>query len=127
MVFYVIFRFWCTLGLRVLPLAQAWMPTNHLVRWVGTDRGIKWGLPIGIALTPLYNLAMTWGHGHLDAGGTAFWWVPTVWGAINIIKFAHVAIRSPFIWIHRTVRRRRALGRELPARARAVTADATSN
>ncbi len=93
MFFYRIFRFWFGLGLRVHAFFQAWMPTNHLVRWVRTDRGLKWGLPVGAALTPLYYLAMTWSGDHLDAGGSAWWWVPTLWAALNAIKFAHLAVR----------------------------------
>lgn len=108
MLFYVICQLWSTLGRRILAFVQAWTPTNHLVRWISTDRGITWGLPIGAALTPLYYLAMTWGGAHMDAGASGWWWVPTLWGAMNTIKFAHVAIRSPFIWACRTVRRRSA-------------------
>ncbi|WP_448071099.1 hypothetical protein [Georgenia yuyongxinii] len=108
MLVYVVIRFWIGLGLRVYAFFQAWMPTNHVVRWIHTDRGLKWGLPIGVALTPLYYLAMTWSGEHLDAGATNWWWVPTLWGVMNTIKFAHVAIRSPFIWLYRIVRRRTA-------------------
>ncbi len=108
MFFYGIFRFWFGLGLRVHAFFQAWMPTNRLVRWVRTDRGLKWGLPVGAALTPLYYLAMTWSGAHLDAGGSAWWWVPTLWAALNAIKFAHLAVRSPFVWGYRVVRRRTA-------------------
>ena len=105
MLFYLILRFWFALALRVYAFVHAWMPTSHLVRWVNTDRGIQWGLPIGAALTPLYYLAMTWSGGHLNVDSSGWWWVPTLWGAMNTIKFAHIAIRSPFVWVRRTLRR----------------------
>lgn len=104
--FYLTFRFWFGLGLRVYACVHAWMPTNHLIRWVNTDRGIKWGLILGTTLTPLYYLAMIWSGDHLGTGGSGWWWLPTVWAAMNAIKFAHVAIRSPFAWVYRTVRHR---------------------
>ncbi|MFE5291414.1 hypothetical protein ACFQ8T_04480 [Isoptericola sp. NPDC056618] len=106
MFFYLLFRFWFTLARRCYAFCQAWMPTNHLVRWLDTDRGIAWGLPVGAALTPPYYLAMTWSGEHLSADGSAWWWVPTLWAALNAIKFAHVAIRSPFAWAYRVLRRR---------------------
>ncbi|WP_127129010.1 hypothetical protein [Georgenia sp. SYP-B2076] len=106
MLFYVILRFWFALGLRAYAFFQVWMPTNYPVRWASTDPWIKWGLPVGVALTPVYYLAMTWSGEYLDAAGSGWWWVPTLWGVINTIKFAHVAIRSPVVWVYRTVRRR---------------------
>ncbi|HLR96133.1 MAG TPA: hypothetical protein VK053_16550 [Jiangellaceae bacterium] len=83
--FYLTFRFWFGLGLRVYDFVDAWMPTNHLIRWVNTDRGIKWGLLVGATLTPLYYLAMTWSGDHLDAGGSCCWWLPTLWASMNTI------------------------------------------
>lgn len=104
MLFHLIFRFWFALALHVYAIIHAWMPTSHLVRWVNTDSGIKWGLPTGAALTPLYYLAMTWSGRHLNVDGSNWWWVLTLWGAMNTIKFAHVAIRSPFVWVRQTLR-----------------------
>lgn len=104
-VLYLILRLWFGLAFRVYAVFRVWMPTNRFVRWLSTGRGIKWGLPIGVALTVLYYLAMTWGGGHLTRG-SPWWWVPTLWAALNAIKFAYVAVRSPFVWANGAVRRR---------------------
>jgi len=96
-----------TLATRLIGFSRRWMPTNRLNAWIDTDRGIGWGLPLGVALTVAFWWVGSWAYVHATTGESAWWWLPTVWAALNTIKFAHVALRSPLVWIARRVRRSR--------------------
>ncbi|MPV35968.1 hypothetical protein GB881_02705 [Georgenia subflava] len=87
-----------------LGFAQAWMPTNHLVRWIYTDRGLKWGVPIAVVLVPTHYRLGNMFQGQVEGGGSNWWWLALAWAVINCLKFISVGIRTPFVWVYRTVR-----------------------
>jgi hypothetical protein len=91
----------------LLGACQAWMPTNHLVRWIYTDRGLKWGVPIAAVLVPFYVVVGQAVTERIDAGGSGWWWVLLAWSLVGALKFLSVGIRTPFVWAFRAVRRAR--------------------
>lgn len=91
---------------RLWAACWAWTPTNQLLAWARTPSGIPWGLPIGLAGACACWFVGSWASAH-TATGSAWWWLPTVWAAVTTIKFAYLAIRSPFAWIRLTLRRNR--------------------
>lgn len=91
----------------LLGACQAWMPTNHLVRWIYTDRGLKWGVPIAAVLVPFYVVVGEAVTERIDAGGSGWWWVLLAWSLVGALKFLSVGIRTPFVWAFRAVRRAR--------------------
>lgn len=90
----------------VLAFCQTWMPTNHLVRWIYTDRGLKWGIPIAVVLVPVYYQLGHLVQARIEDGGSSWWWVALAWAVINCLKFISVGIRTPFVWVYRVLRRR---------------------
>lgn len=90
----------------LIGLVQAIFPTNYLVRWIYTDRGLKWGVPIAVALVPIYYHLGHVVQANIEAGGSEWWNLALIWSLINCIKFISVGIRTPFVWLYRAVRRR---------------------
>ncbi|QAY63521.1 hypothetical protein ET495_09980 [Xylanimonas allomyrinae] len=90
----------------VLGMCQAWLPSNLLVRWIYTDRGLKWGVPIAAALIPAYVTVGQVAQGRIDAGGSQWWWALLAWSLLGALKFLSVGIRTPFVWAVRAMRRR---------------------
>lgn len=89
----------------LVSFCQAWMPTNLLVRWIHTDHGLKWGMPSAAVLVPSYYELGHVFQAQIENGGSAWWWLALAWALINCVKFLSVGIRSPFVWIYRTLRR----------------------
>lgn len=100
--------------------AQAVFPTNYLVRWVYTDRGLKWGVPIAVVLVPSYYHLGHVFQANIAAGGSEWWNLALLWSLINCIKFISMGIRTPFAWVYRFSRGR--YGRWQARRAAAVPA-----
>ncbi len=96
----------------LLAICQAWMPTNRLVRWIYTDRGLKWGVPIAAVLVPFYVVVGQAAQERIDAGGSGWWWALLAWSLVGALKFLSVGIRTPFVWALRAVRRHARLRRD---------------
>ncbi|TRW47449.1 hypothetical protein [Georgenia yuyongxinii] len=97
----------------LIAFCQAWMPTNHLVRWLYTDRGLPWGLPVATLLVPVYFQLGRVFQARVEDGGSGWWWLPFAWAVVNCLKFTSVAVRTPFAWVYRVIRRAKSRG---PAR-----------
>ena len=96
----------------LLAFCQAWMPTNRLVRWIYTDQGLKWGVPIAAVLVPFYVVVGQAARERIDAGSSGWWWVLLAWSLVGALKFLSVGIRTPFVWALRAVRRHARLRRD---------------
>lgn len=106
MLSYVIVRLLRLMG-EIRAVTGTWMPSNYLVRWLHTDRGLPWGAPVGVTLGVVFYGVMGWSYGNAQ-GGSAWWWMVVLWGFFNALKFASVAATSPFAWLRRTRARRMA-------------------
>ncbi len=84
----------------LIGIAQATFPTNYLVRWICTDRGLKWGVPIAVVLVPIYFQLLTIFQTRIEAGGSDGWNLALIWALIDCIKFVSVGIRTPFVWLY---------------------------
>jgi hypothetical protein len=119
------FRLSLGLARAALGVSWAWMPTNHLVRWIYTDRGLKWGLPIAVVLVPIYYQLGRLAQARIEDGGSSWWWLALAWAVVNCVKFTSVGIRTPFVWAYRAVRRAlaRIVGRVTDKRERVTPRD----
>lgn len=72
-----------------------YMPTNRVVGWVRSPRGIKWAIPVAVVAVPTYMFAMSVGATLLERGGPAYLNVLVMLFAWNAIKFASVALLTP--------------------------------
>lgn len=82
-----------------------YMPTNRAVDWLRSPRGLKWAIPVALVATPTYLGLMALaiqgaarpGLDWLNVLVLLFFW--------NGMKFAWMAVLSPFLWLgHRTRR-----------------------
>lgn len=73
-----------------------YMPTNRLLDWLRTPRGLRWALPFALVAVPGYlsavavvaDLALRPGLGWLNMLVLLFFW--------NALKFASMAAIAPF-------------------------------
>jgi hypothetical protein len=89
-----------TLILRLSSAVHAYlhfyMPTNRLIAWLRTPRGLRWAVPIALAATVGYLLAglacasVTARFGALNVLVLMFFW--------NAIKFAWASVLVPIWW-----------------------------
>ena len=84
-----------------------YMPTNRALDWLRTPRGLKWAIPVAIIATLAYLFAMSFsavvaqrpGFGWMNVLVILFYW--------NALKFAALAVATPFRCLA-TLRRERA-------------------
>lgn len=84
-----------------------YMPTNRVVDWLRSARGLRWAVPVALVSTPSYlgltavaiQFAARPGHGFLNALVLLFYW--------NAMKFAWVAALTPFTAVRLAWDRRR--------------------
>jgi hypothetical protein len=86
-----------------------YMPTNRVVDWLRSPRGLKWAIPVALVATPAYlglaalaiHLAARPGLGFLNVLVFLFFW--------SAAKFAWMAVISPFMlaatWMGHLARR----------------------
>ncbi|KAE8765356.1 hypothetical protein [Georgenia thermotolerans] len=113
----MVFRLSFALTRMVIAAFQLWMPTNQLVRWIYTDRGLKWGAPIAVVLAPAYFQLGHLFQERIETGGSGWWWLALAWAVINCLKFVSVAVRAPLMWAYRAARRAIRRGAAGPTRA----------
>ena len=88
-----------------------YMPTNRALDWLRTPRGLKWAIPVGVAMSPAYLYVMSICVVVIDRGGPGYLNVLVMLSAWNALKFASLAAISPamLVRVHlkaRTTRRR---------------------
>jgi hypothetical protein len=81
---------------QVYLVLQAYAPTNIVIRWIRRREHLKWGLPLGAALAVGYWLAMTGVVAVVDPGQVTWLTFVAILLFWNAVKFAAVAIMSPF-------------------------------
>jgi hypothetical protein len=72
-----------------------YMPTNRVIDWLRTPRGLKWAIPIAIVAASAYLFSMSICTTVIDRGGPGFLNVLVLLFAWNAIKFAAVALLTP--------------------------------
>lgn len=76
---------------------QTYAPTNIVIAWLRTRRGLKWAIPAALVATPLYAWASTALLDVIERGGPpwlSFVVMLCVW---NGLKFAINGLMTPFI------------------------------
>lgn len=76
-----------------------YMPTNRVVDWLRTPRGLKWAIPVAFVATPAYlgltalaiEFAARPGFGFINVLVFLLFW--------NAAKFAWSAVLAPFWWL----------------------------
>ncbi|GAW49262.1 MULTISPECIES: hypothetical protein [unclassified Nocardioides] len=76
-----------------------YMPTNRLVDWLRTPRGLKWAIPVAFVATPGYLFAMSVAATVVDRGGPGYLNVLAMLFAWNAIKIAVVGVMTPLRWL----------------------------
>ena len=79
-------------------LLWAYAPSNIIIRYIRSPRGLKWALPVSVVLAPAYYFAAGGiAYLHLETGH--MWLViPALLSWISAAKFACAIILSP-LWI----------------------------
>lgn len=72
-----------------------YMPTNRVIDWVRSPRGIRWAFPIALAAVPAYMFAMSVCAALIERGGPGYLNVLVMLFAWNAIKFAAMALLTP--------------------------------
>lgn len=65
-----------------------YMPTNRMVDWLRSPRGLKWAIPVALVATPGYLFAMSICMTIIDRGGPDYLNVLVLLFAWNALKFA---------------------------------------
>jgi len=73
----------------------AYMPTNRLIDWLRSPRGIRWAIPVALAAVPAYMFAMSVCAALIERGGPGYLNVLVMLFAWNTIKFAAMALLTP--------------------------------
>ena len=74
-----------------------YMPTNRAVDWLRTSRGLKWAVPAALVTVPAYLLAMSFCAAIVADGGPGYLNVLVILLFWNAMKFAWVALLTPFL------------------------------
>ena len=65
-----------------------YMPTNRVIDWLRSSRGLKWAIPVAFLATPAYLFAMSVSATVVDRGGPGYLNVLVLLFAWNALKFA---------------------------------------
>jgi len=87
-----------------------YMPTNRVVDWLRSPRGLNWAIPVALIATPVYlglmamcvQFAVRPGLGFLNVLVLLFFW--------NAMKFAWMAVLSPFFVVRHVIVQRAGKG-----------------
>lgn len=76
---------------------RVYAPTNRVIHWLRTPRGLRWAFPVALVATHLY-LGLTWlaaqGVDRLDLGALNVLVLLFGW---NAMKFAWMVVLSPLL------------------------------
>lgn len=76
-----------------------YMPTNRVVDWLRSPRGLKWSIPVALVATPGYLFAMSVCMTIIERSGPGSLNVLVMLFAWNALKFAVVGALAPFRWL----------------------------
>jgi len=76
-----------------------YMPTNRIIDWLRSPRGLKSAIPFAVVATPVYLGLTAWAI--LLAGRPGLSWLNVLvllffW---NAVKFAWMAVLAPVMWL----------------------------
>ena len=83
-----------------------YMPTNRLIDWLRTPRGLKWAVPVALVATPANLFLMSVCATVVDRGGPGYLNVLVLLFAWNALKFAAMACLSVPIMLSQGIRGR---------------------
>lgn len=72
-----------------------YMPTNRMIDWLRSPRGIRWAIPVAMVAVPAYMFAMGVCAASIQRGGPGYLDVLVMLFAWNAIKFSVVALLTP--------------------------------
>lgn len=78
---------------------RAYAPTNVVIAWLCTRRGLKWAIPLAVVTVPAYLYVAWLMTALVDRGATEWLYVLTFIAYVNACKFAAVALCSPILWL----------------------------
>lgn len=80
-----------------------YMPTNRVLDWLRSPRGVKWAVPAAIVATPAYLFAMIVCISVIERGGPGCLNVLVLLFAWNALKFVVTAALSPMLMLRRAL------------------------
>jgi hypothetical protein len=83
-----------------------YMPTNRVLERLHTPRALKWAIPVALIATPAYLFAMSVCAVLIERGGPGYLNVLVLLFAWNAMKFAALAMVTPFRWLSTLSRKR---------------------
>ncbi len=75
-----------------------YMPTNIAIDLLRTPRGLKWAVSVALVATPAYLFATSVFATIVERGGPGYLNVLVFLFAWNALKFAALAVVTPFRW-----------------------------
>lgn len=72
-----------------------YMPTNRVLDWLRSPRGLKWAIPVAFVATPAYLFAMSVCATVVNRGGPGYLNVLVLLFAWNAIKFTALSVLAP--------------------------------
>ena len=81
-----------------------YMPTNRVIDWLRSPRGLKWAIPVAFVAASAYLFSMSICATVIERGGPAYLNVLVLLFAWNAIKFAVVGVVAPVHWTVATLR-----------------------
>jgi hypothetical protein len=80
-----------------------YMPTNRMIDWLRSPRGLTWAVPVALVATPAYLFAMSVCATVVDRGGPGYLNVLVLLFAWNALKFAAMGAVSLTTLLWRSV------------------------
>jgi hypothetical protein len=71
------------------------MPTNRVIDWLRSPRGLKWAIPVAIVAAPAYLFSMSVCSTVVERGGPGYLNLLVLLFAWNALKFASVVLLAP--------------------------------
>lgn len=79
----------------VYGLFARYAPSNIVIRYLRSPRGLKWALPVGLLLATTYYFVAGF-CGYLAVSGNAWLYFPFFMFFLSMVKFACTVVLSPF-------------------------------
>jgi hypothetical protein len=87
-------------------ILRFYMPTNIAIDLLRTPRGLKWAVPVALVAVPAYLFAMSICATRVADGGPGWLNVLVILFFWNAMKFAWMAVLSPFVFVGACLRAR---------------------
>lgn len=92
--------FW-NLGAALNGYLRCYAPTNRAVAWLRTTPGSRWAIPVALAATAAFLFTMSICATIVERGGPGYLNVLVVLCAWNSLKFAALAVLTPFRYFNK--------------------------